>query len=52
MKEADEEFGTYLNHLARAFGHVHRHAALKGYCSGVVLPLSRKSIKPMSAHIF
>lgn len=27
------------------------HAGLKGYCSDLVLPLTRKSVEPMAAHI-
>jgi SRSO17 transposase len=46
-----DEFDAYLNHLAQALGHADRHAGLKGYCSGLVLPLSRKSVEPMAAHI-
>ena len=51
MKEDVDEFDAYLNHLAQALGHADRHAGLKGYCSGLVLPLSRKSVEPMAAHI-
>src|SRR6201987_2065459 len=51
MKEDVDEFDAYLNHLAQSLGHADRHAGLKGYCSGLVLPLSRKSVEPMAAHI-
>ncbi|MBK3824308.1 transposase, partial [Paraburkholderia aspalathi] len=51
MREDIDEFDAYLNHLAQALGHADRHAGLKGYCSGLVLPLSRKSVEPMAAHI-
>src|ERR1700741_3225496 len=51
MKEDVDEFDAYLNHLAQVLGHADRHAGLKGYCSGLVLPLSRKSVEPMAAHI-
>src|SRR6202008_1840922 len=51
MREDVDEFDAYLNHLAQALGHADRHAGLKGYCSGLVLPLSRKSVEPMAAHI-
>jgi SRSO17 transposase len=45
MTEDIDEFETYLKHLAQELGHADRHAGLKGYCSGLVLPLSRKSIE-------
>jgi len=51
MREDVDEFDAYLNHLGQALGHADRHAGLKGYCSGLVLPLSRKSVEPMAAHI-
>lgn len=51
MKEDVDEFDAYLNHLAQSLGRADRHAGLKGYCSGLVLPLSRKSVEPMAAHI-
>ncbi|MFC0694277.1 transposase [Paraburkholderia humisilvae] len=51
MRENVEKFDAYLNHLVQALGHADRHACLKGYCSGLVLPLSPKSIEPMAAHI-
>jgi SRSO17 transposase len=28
-----------------------RHAGLKGYCTGLMLPLSRKSVEPMAARV-
>src|SRR5271154_2373173 len=51
MREDIDEFEAYLNHLAQELGHADRHAGLKGYCSGLVMPLSRKSVEPMAAHI-
>ncbi|OUL74128.1 transposase, partial [Paraburkholderia hospita] len=51
MREDVDEFDAYLKDLAQALGHADRHAGLKGYCSGLVLPLSRKSVEPMAAHI-
>lgn len=45
MREDVDEFDAYLNHLAQALGHADRHAGFKGYCSGLVLPLSRKSVE-------
>ena len=39
MKEDVDEFDAYLNHLAQTLGHADRHSGLKGYCSGLVMPL-------------
>src|ERR1700735_2047823 len=51
MADDLDEFDAYLDHLAQELGHANRHAGLKGYCSGLVIPLSRKSVEPMAAHI-
>lgn len=48
---AVERFEQYLSHLADGLGHVDRHAGLRGYCTGLMLPLSRKSVEPMAAHM-
>ena len=49
--EAYAEFGHYLTHLAQGLGHADRHAGLSGYCTGLMLPLSRKSVEPMAARM-
>ena len=48
---ASERFDRYMNHLSEGLGHVDRHAGLKGYCSGLMLPLARKSVEPMAARV-
>ncbi|MDA8110751.1 MAG: IS701 family transposase [Betaproteobacteria bacterium] len=48
---ASERFERYMEHLAAGLGHADRHAGLKGYCTGLMLPLSRKSVEPMAARI-
>ena len=45
------DFDHYLTHLSAALGHADRHAGLSGYCTGLMLPLSRKSVEPMAARI-
>jgi SRSO17 transposase len=40
-----------MQHLADGLGHADRHAGLRGYCTGLMLPLSRKSVEPMAASI-
>lgn len=44
-------FDEYMTHLATALGHADRVAGLKDYCTGLMLPLSRKSVEPMAARI-
>ncbi len=46
-----ERFDRYMNHLAEGLGHLDRHAGLKGYCTGLMLPLARKSVEPMAARV-
>jgi SRSO17 transposase len=40
-----------MNHLSEGLGHMDRHAGLKGYCTGLMLPLARKSVEPMAARV-
>src|ERR1700738_1659844 len=51
MTEPVEEFEAYLEYLAQGLGHADRHAGLKGYGAGLVMPLTRKSVEPMAAHL-
>lgn len=46
-----ERFDRYLDHLSGSLGHADRVAGLKGYCTGLMLPLERKSVEPMAAGI-
>lgn len=48
---ASERFERYMKHLAAGLGHADRHAGLKGYCTGLILPGPRKSVEPMAARI-
>jgi SRSO17 transposase len=49
--DATAKFERYLDHLAEGLGHADRHAGLRGYCTGLMLPLSRKSVEPMAARV-
>jgi SRSO17 transposase len=40
-----------MEHLAAGLGHADRHAGLKGYCTGLMLPIQRKSVEPLAAHV-
>mgnify|MGYP006151443245 FL=1 len=48
---ASKRFDRYMAHLAQGLGHADRHAGLKGYCTGLMLPLARKSVEPMAARV-
>ena len=49
--DVSKEFKRYMAHLAQGLGHADRHAGLAGYCTGLMLPLSRKSVEPMAARV-
>lgn len=46
-----DDFDHYLNHLAAALEHVDRVGPMKDYCTGLMLPLQRKSVEPLAAHL-
>lgn len=50
MKEL-AEFERYMAHLCAGLGHSDRHAGLRGYCTGLMAPLQRKSVEPMASHL-
>jgi SRSO17 transposase len=47
----EKRFAAYIEGLATAAGHQDRHAPLKDYCKGLLLPGERKSIEPMAARL-
>lgn len=49
--DASTQFDRYMRHLADGLGHADRRAGLQGYCTGLMLPLSRKSVEPMAARV-
>src|SRR5437899_8641681 len=51
MMDASDRFEQYMGHLADGLGHADRRAGLQGYCTGLMLPLSRKSVEPMAARV-
>jgi len=48
---ASQRFEQYMEHLAGGLGHMDRHAGLKDYCAGLMLPIRRKSVEPLAAHV-
>lgn len=46
------EFEHYLEYLCEVLGRVDRGAGFKNYCSGLMLPISHKSVEPLAATRF
>ena len=46
--EGLREFERYMMHLNEGLGHSDRHAGLRGYRTGLMAPLKRKSVEPMA----
>jgi SRSO17 transposase len=44
------EFDSYMAHLCDGLGYSTRHQSLLEYCSGLMLPIQRKSVEPLAAH--
>lgn len=49
--DASVDFDRYMARLSQALGHADRRAGLRGYCTGLMLPLQRKSVEPMAAAV-
>jgi SRSO17 transposase len=47
----EQRFAAYVEGLAEAAGHAHRHSPLKNYGTGLLLPGERKSGAPMAARL-
>jgi SRSO17 transposase len=48
---SEERFQHYVERLGQAFGHADRVEPFRAYCTGLLLPLERKSIEPMAARL-
>jgi hypothetical protein len=46
-----DDFDHYLDHLAAALAHVDRVGPMKEYCTGLMLPVPRKSVEPLAAQL-
>jgi SRSO17 transposase len=44
------EFDCYMAYLCEGLGYSTRHQSLLEYCSGLMLPIQRKSVEPLAAH--
>jgi SRSO17 transposase len=49
MSGSEARFLAYVEALASVLGHVDRAGPLRDYCTGLMLPLERKSIEPLAA---
>jgi SRSO17 transposase len=47
----EDELEQYLEQLAGVLGHADRRTGLMDYCQGLMLPIKRKSVEPLAAHI-
>jgi SRSO17 transposase len=43
-------FDQYMAHLCEGLGYSTRNQSLLEYCSGLMLPIARKSVEPLAAH--
>ena len=49
--ESEVRFARYIEGLAGVLGHADRAAPLKDYCTGLLMPVERKSVEPMAAMV-
>jgi SRSO17 transposase len=47
--ESEARFDAYVEALVGVIGHADRAGPLRGYCSGLLAPIERKSVEPMAA---
>src|SRR5216684_9116473 len=48
-KSIDRRFRHYVDGLVSVIGHADRAGPLRDYCTGLVMPVERKSVEPMAA---
>ena len=51
MGISTERFEEYVSLIAQTLGHADRVEPFSGYCTGLLMPLKRKSVEPMAAHL-
>jgi SRSO17 transposase len=51
MGAATAGFEEYVSVIAQRLGHADRVEPFRGYCTGLLLPVQRKSVEPMAAHL-
>ena len=50
-RESEARFAAYMESLAGVLGHADRAEPLKDYCTGLLMPVERKSVEPMAAMV-
>ncbi len=50
MELSMNRFEEYVLLMAQSLGHADRVEPFRGYCTGLMLPVKRKSVEPMAAH--
>src|SRR3984893_8116173 len=51
MGISTERFEEYASLIAQTLGHADRVEPFRGYCTGLLMPLKRKSVEPMAAQL-
>src|SRR5215471_18669101 len=51
MEPSSKRFEEYVSLMAQSLGHADRIEPFRGYCSGLMLPVKRKSVEPMAAQL-
>lgn len=51
MATRESRFESYVERLSEAVGHADRAGPLRAYCTGLLLPVERKSVEPMAARV-
>lgn len=51
MDARTQRFEDYVSLIAQQLGHADRVEPFRGYCTGLLLPVARKSVEPMAAHL-
>ena len=49
--DSEARFARYIESLAGVLGHADRAEPLKDYCTGLLMPVERKSVEPMAAMV-
>ena len=47
METPSKRFEEYVSLMAQSLGHADRVEPFRGYCTGLMLPVKRKSVEPM-----
>lgn len=51
MNTPEARFDTYVSRIGSMLGHADRVEPFRHYCTGLLLPVARKSVEPMAAHL-